>query len=299
MAPQKTLSPRALFELLLLGLIWGASFLSIRLALDEVSVLSSVLHRVGWAALALWAFALWSGLRITLSRRLLIGCLGMGVLNNVLPFTLMAWAQVHIETGLTSILNSTTALFGVLVAALFLPDERLTLRKLGGIALGMGGVVMVIGTDLLGALDLAAGAQVAVLAGTLSYAFAGVWARRFLGDVPPLVAAAGMLTASTLILLPVTLVLEGGVDLPHSATGAAAIAYYALAATAAAYLLYYRVLAMAGSGNLMLVTLVIPPVAVTLGALILNERLTAADLAGFALIAGALLILRGRARKSP
>ena len=299
MAPQKTLSPRALFELLLLGLIWGASFLSIRLALDEVSVLSSVLHRVSWAALALWAFALWSGLRIPLSRRLLIGCLGMGVLNNVLPFTLMAWAQVHIETGLTSILNSTTALFGVLVAALFLPDERLTLRKLGGIALGMGGVVMVIGTDLLGALDLAAGAQVAVLAGTLSYAFAGVWARRFLGDVPPLVAAAGMLTASTLILLPVTLALEGGVDLPHSATGVAAIAYYALAATAAAYLLYYRVLAMAGSGNLMLVTLVIPPVAVTLGALILNERLTAADLAGFALVAGALLILRGRARKSP
>lgn len=294
MAPQKTLSPRALSELLLLGLIWGASFLSIRLALNEVSVLSSVLHRVGWAALVLWALVAWSGMRVRLPRRVLLGFLGMGVLNNVIPFTLMAWAQVHIETGLTSILNSTTALFGVLVAALFLPDERLSLRKLGGVVLGMAGVVAVIGPATLGALDLSAGAQLAVLAGTLSYAVAGVWARRFLGDVPPLLAAAGMLTASSLILLPATLLLEGGIDLPTSATGVLAIAYYALAATAGAYLLYYRVLAQAGSGNLMLVTLVIPPVAVTLGALVLSERLAAADFAGFALIAGALLILRGK-----
>lgn len=294
MTDQKTLSRRALVELLALGLIWGASFLSIRLALNEVSVLSSVLHRVGWAALALWAFVVLRGLPVPRDRAVWVGFLGMGVLNNVIPFGLMAWAQLYIETGLTSILNATTALFGVLVAALFLADERLTARKLAGVGLGMLGVLAVIGPGALAALDLTAGAQLAVLAGTLSYAFAGVWARKRLGGLNPAVAAAGMLTGSSLIMLPLTLLVEGGVGLPSSATGALAIAYYALAATAGAYLLYYRVLAQAGAGNLMLVTLVIPPVAILLGALVLDERLALLDFAGFALIAAALLVLRGK-----
>ena len=242
------ISARAWAELLLLGLIWGASFLSIRIALDEVSVLSSVCHRVGWAALVLWAVVLIRGEAVPRSARLWGSFAVMGLLNNVLPFTLMAWGQLSIESGLTSILNAFTAVAGVIVAALVFADERLTARRLAGVALGFAGVTLCVGPALLAGFSLRSAAQLAVLAGTLCYALAGAWARVRLKRLSPLVAAAGMLTCSTLMMLPLTLVLEGDIDLPATATGAAAIGYYALIATACAYLLYYRVLAMAGAG---------------------------------------------------
>lgn len=286
-----TLSARAWAQLALLGLIWGGSFLAIRTALDEIPPLTSVLFRTAIAAAILWPIVLLRGLPLPRSPRPLIGLLVMGLLNNVIPFSLMAWGQMHIPTGLTSILNANSAVFGVLVAALLLADERLTLRKTAGVLLGFAGVVIAIGPAQLLALDLTSVAQLAVVAGTLSYAFAGVWARKWLGGLPPLVSAAGMLTASSLIMLPLVLVTEGQPPLALSAVTWGAIAYYAAVATALAYLLYYRVLAVAGSGNLMLVTLLIPPVAITLGALVRDETLAPTAYLGFALLAAGLTVL--------
>jgi len=292
---QKSLSNRAWVELLLLSAIWGGSFLSIRIALDEISVLHSVAHRVSWAALVLWivvwirrlpvpgGWATWGTFAV------------MGLLNNVIPFSLMSWGQLHIETGLTSILNAATAVFGVLVAAVVFADERLRLRKVLGVGLGTAGVVVAIGVEALIQFDLRSTAQLAVLGGTLSYALAGAWARVRLAHLNPVVAAAGMLTASTLILVPAGLAIDGPPDLTLAPVTMAAIAYYALGATAFAYLLYYRVLAMAGSGNLMLVTLLIVPFAVTLGALVRDEVLAPQVYAGFGLLALGLVVLDGRA----
>ncbi|MBY6153054.1 DMT family transporter [Vannielia litorea] len=285
---------RAWAELLLLGLIWGASFLSIRVALDEVSVLSSVCHRVGWAAFVLWVLVWIRGEALPRSAALWGSFAVMGLLNNVLPFTLMAWGQLTIESGLTSILNAFTAVAGVLVAALVFADERLTARRLTGVCLGFAGVAVTVGPAVLQGFSLRSLAQLAVLAGTLCYALAGAWARVRLKGLSPIVAAAGMLTCSTLTLIPLTLLLEGNIDLPATAHGTAAIAYYALIATACAYLLYYRVLGMAGAGNLLLVTLLIPPVAIGLGALVLNEALHPRAYAGFALLALGLIVLDGR-----
>ncbi|QDC09546.1 DMT family transporter [Oceanicola sp. D3] len=294
MTQSTDISTRAWAEMLLLGLIWGASFLSIRVALDEVSVLSSVCHRVGWAALALWAVVWLRGEAMPRGLAIWGSFAVMGLLNNVLPFTLMAWGQLSIESGLTSILNAFTAVAGVLVAALVFADERLTARRLTGVCLGFAGVAVTVGPAVLAGFSLRSLAQLAVLAGTLCYAFAGAWARVRLRGLSPLVAAAGMLSSSTLILIPLTLALEGGIDLPATARGTAAIAYYALIATGCAYLLYYRVLAMAGAGNLLLVTLLIPPVAIGLGALVLDEALHPRAYAGFALLAAGLLVLDGR-----
>ncbi|MBS8228134.1 DMT family transporter [Vannielia litorea] len=294
MTGSNDISARAWAELLLLGLIWGASFLSIRVALDEVSVLSSVCHRVGWAALVLWGLVWLRGEAVPRGAALWGSFAVMGLLNNVLPFTLMAWGQLSIESGLTSILNAFTAVAGVLVAALAFADERLTARRLTGVCLGFAGVAVTVGPAVLAGFSLRSLAQLAVLAGTLCYALAGAWARIRLRGLSPLVAAAGMLTCSTLMLVPLTLALEGGIDLPTSLHGTAAIAYYALIATACAYLLYYRVLAMAGAGNLLLVTLLIPPVAIGLGALVLNEALHPRAYAGFALLAAGLIVLDGR-----
>lgn len=262
---QQSLSPRAWAELALLGLIWGGSFLSIRIALDEVPFVTSVLHRTFWAMLALW-LAVWI-MRLPVPRdpRIWAGFLVMGFLNNVIPFSLMAWAQLHVTTGLTSILNAATAIFGVLVAAAVFADERLTWRRGVGVGLGFFGVAVAIGLESFRAFDLTSLAQLAVLAGALSYACASAFARSWLRRLSPQVAAAGMLTGSTLVMLPAALIVDGPVGFDLAPVTWGAIAYYALIATAGAYLLYYRVLAMAGSGNLMLVTLLIPPVAITLG----------------------------------
>ena len=294
MNTQMTISPRAWAEMLLLAAIWGGSFVSIRIALDEIGPLTTVVHRVGWAALVLWAVVLMMRLPVPREPRVWGAFLGMGLLNNVIPFALMAWGQQFIESGLTSILNAATAIFGVIVAAIFFADERITPRKAVGVLLGFAGVATAIGLENLRSLDLRSLAQLAVLGGTVSYAFASVWARKTLSGQPPQVAAAGMVTAATLVMLPLAWVLEGPVTLALEPRTMAAIGYYAILGTALAYLLYYRILAMAGSGNLMLVTLMIAPFGIVLGALILGEALRPAAYGGFALLALGLLVLNGR-----
>ncbi|MCV6592439.1 MAG: DMT family transporter [Silicimonas sp.] len=284
-------------DLTLLALLWGGSFLAVATALDEIGPLSSVTHRVLWAALLLWAVVLAKGGRIPTAPRLWGAFFVMGALNNVIPFSLMAWGQLSIESGLTSILNAATALWGVLIAALIFADERLTRHRLIGVLTGFAGVVLTIGPGALAGFDPRSAAQLAVLAGTLSYACAGAWARARLRDVPPLTAAAGMLTGSTLIMLPLAHLTEGPLPLDLAPATRAAVAYAALASTALAYLLYYRILAAAGAGNLLLVTLMIPPIAILLGAAVRGESLPAQAYLGLALIAAGLLILDGRMKK--
>ena len=294
MNTQKQMSTQAWAELLLLSLIWGGVFLSVRIALDEIGPLTAVANRVAWAALLLWVVVLVGRVQIPQSPKVWIGFVGMGLLNNVIPFSLQAWGQLYIESGLTSILNAGTAVFGVLVAAIFLADERLTRRKAIGVAFGFAGVITAIGFGALASFDLRSMGQLAVIASTISYAFAGVWARKMLAGVPPVMAACGMLTASSVIALPLAWTVEGPLTLALSPTTWAAIAFYAVVATAGAYLLFYRVLDMAGAANLMLCTLLIAPVAIVLGTVVLGEELPLRAYGGFALIGMGLIILDGR-----
>ena len=284
----------AWLDLLLLALLWGGSFLAIRTALDEIGFLSSVTHRVLWAALVLWIIVAWRRLPLPRSPRIWAAFLVMGCLNNVIPFSLMAWGQLSIETGLTAILNAATAIWAVIVAALVFPAERLTSRRAPGVFLGFLGVAIAIGLQNLTSFDIRSLAQIAVIAGTVSYAFAGSWARAKLSEQPPMVAAAGMLTGSTLVMLPLAWMIEGPLPMKLEPQTWAAIAYYALASTALAYILYYRILAAAGAGNLLLVTLMIPPVAILLGSWVRDETLSPNAYFGFALLAFGLLILDGR-----
>ena len=281
-------------EMALLALIWGGSFLAIRTALDEIPVLASVTHRVLWAAIILWVIVLVRRLPVPRDLRVWGAFLVMGCLNNVIPFTLMAWGQLTIETGLTAILNAATAIWGVLVAAAVFRDERLTWLRSTGVLIGFAGVATAVGLKSLLEFDPRSLAQLAVIAGTVSYAFAGSWARATLGIQPPLVAAAGMLTGSTLVMLPLTLAVEGSLPLDMTSSTWVAVGYYAIAATALAYLLYYRILAVAGAGNLMLVTLLIPPVAIVLGVAARGETIAAEAFIGFGLLALGLLLIDGR-----
>jgi drug/metabolite transporter (DMT)-like permease len=298
MIQQKTLTPRALVDLLLLGLIWGGVFLATRLVIDEVSVMSAVTLRVGLAAVILWGFVWLRGLDVPRSPKLWGAFLGMGVLNNMIPFSLLTWSQLHIESGLTSILNGTTAILGVVVAALCFADEKLTRIKLLGVSLGFAGVICAIGPDALRSFDIRSMAQIAAILATLSYAIAGVWARKTMAGAVPVVAAAGMLTTSTLFMIPLTLGIEGTIALPQTITGYLALFYFAAIATSGAYLLYYRVLATAGSGNLMFVTLIIPPIAIALGAIFLDEELGPGAYLGFILLAAGLIVMNFQSRRS-
>lgn len=294
MVAQQSLSPRAWGELFLLALIWGGSFLSIRVTLDSLGVLTSVAFRVGGAALVLWAYVLWRGLAIPRSPRIWAACLATGILNNVIPFSLITWGELHIPSGLAGILNGTTAFLGIAVAALVFPDERLTLRKIAGVTLGFLGAATVIGIEALARLDLTSLAQLAILGAALSYAFSAAFARYALRGLPPQMSSAGMVTGSSVVMIPLALLHDGVPGFAYPAQVWAAMAYLSLLSTAGAYLLYYRVLAMAGAGNLSLVTLLVAPIAILLGALILGEGLDARAYLGFALIVAGLVVIDGR-----
>ena len=268
-----------------------------RIALDEIGVLTVVAHRVGWAAVILWLYVVLRRLPVPRSLRVWGAFLVMGFLNNVIPFSLIAWGQLTIETGLASILNATTAIFGFLIAAVAFSDERLTARRAIGISLGFAGVAMAIGFKSLLAFDPKSLAQLAVLGASLSYALASSWARQMLSGIAPQVAAAGMLTGSSLIMIPLAWKVDGPLTLALQSDTVLAIAYFAIAATAIAYLLYYRILASAGASNLMLTTLLIPPVAILLGTLFRAEALPAQAYAGFALLAFGMVVLDGRILK--
>lgn len=297
MIDQKTISTEAWVSLALLGAIWGLSFVSIRVALDEIGPLTVVAHRTFWAMVVLWLVVLVYRLPIPRAPRVWAAFFVMGLLNNAIPFTLMSWGQLYIESGLTSILNAATAIFGVLAAALFFADEQLTFRKATGVFLGFCGVTTAIGLENLASFDLRSLAQIAVICGTISYALAGVWARKTLSGLPLQVAAAGMLTGSSFVMVPLAYWIEGPMDMTLETDTMIAIAYFAVIATAGAYLLYYRILGLAGSGNLMLVTLLVAPVAIVAGAVVLGEQLQPNAYAGFALLALGLVLIDGRVFK--
>ncbi len=282
--------------LLLLSLLWGGSFFFVGVAVDHVPPLTLVTLRVGLAAVVLWAVVAVLGRSIPRGAQAWGALLGLGFLNNVVPFSLLVWAQQTIASGLASILNATTLLFTVAVAGLLLADERITAPKLAGILVGFAGVAVMIGPAALFDPDAGVAAQLACLGAALSYAVAGVFGRRF-GRlrVDPVVVAAGQVTASAVMLAPAALMSDTPWTLalpPPSALWA--IAGLAVLSTAAAYILYFQILQRAGATNLLLVTFLIPVSAIALGVMVLGERLTAAQIVGMALIGVGLLAMDGR-----
>ncbi len=294
---QQTIPPRAWVLMGVLACIWGGSFLSNRIALEEIGVLTTVALRVGGAAVALWAYVIARRLPVPRGPRMMLACLGMGLLNNVIPFSLIVWGQQFIPSGLAAIFNAATAIFSVLLAAVFFADERLTPRKAAGVVIGFAGVATAIGIANLRALDMTSLGQLAIVGATMAYAVSSVFARAMLKGVRPEVSAAGMLTASALVTIPLALAVEGWPAMDYAPATWGAIAYLAFAASALAYILFYRVLALAGAGNLSLVTLLVAPVAILLGAVVYREALHASEYAGFALLAAGLMIIDGRPRR--
>ena len=273
-----------------LSILWGGSFLFVEVALQGLPALTIVLGRVAIAAFILGGVMVLRGQ--SLPRRAWGAVLVMGFLNNVIPFTLFVLAQGSIDGSLAAIVNATTPLWTVIVAHVFTTDERITPPKAAGLVFGFVGVVVMTG----GAGGGERLAIVGCLGAAMSYGFAGVWGRRFRHmGVPPLATAFGTVTSSSLIMLPLVLMVDQPWALPWPGQGAL-LAVLALAAlsTALAYLIYFRLLASAGATNLSLVTFLIPVSAVAMGVAFLNETVRPGHLAGFALIVAGLLAMDGR-----
>jgi drug/metabolite transporter (DMT)-like permease len=254
-------------QLVLLSILWGGSFYCVAVAVAELPPLTVVLARVGLAAIVMVILVHVAGDRLPtrLSDWKLLA--GMGLLNNAIPFTVISWGQVHIDSGLASILNATTPFFTVLLAHVLTRDERITPAKLLGVLIGLAGVVALIGPATLSGLGVDGLAQGAVL---------------------------GMLIASTVMLFPVTLMVDPSVTALPSMKTLAAIIFMAVFSTGLAYILYFRILRVAGATNVLLVTFLVPVSALTLGILILDEALTWSAMLGMALIFAGLAAVDGR-----
>lgn len=280
--------------LVALSLLWGGSFFFAKIALAELSPLMLVLGRVMLASATLYGVVRMLDLSMAVGGRMWAAFFGMGILNNLIPFTLIFWSQTQIASGLASILNATTPLFGVLVAHIWGQNERLTVLKSAGVLAGLAGVAILMGPDALQGLGGDILPQLAVLAAALSYGFSSLFGRRF-RPLPPLVTATGQVTATSMMLLPVMLVTGqlAGLAMPSHATLSAVLAL-GLLSTALAYAIFFRIMQKAGGSNVMLVTFLIPVSAILLGSTFLGEDLLPRHIWGMAAIMAGLALIDGR-----
>jgi len=282
--------------IIILSIIWGASFFFVEIAVERMTPLTIVLCRVGFAAFLLLGFVWFTGRKMPKKFGIWGALLALGALNNVIPFSLITWGQSHIDSSQAAILNATAPVFSVILAHFLTKDEPLTKNRLIGVLFGWGGVAILIGIDALNGVGLKIAGQVAVLGAALLYAFAAIFGRRF-KEIDPVVVAAGMLTGSTIIMIPLTFMMEQPLSLnPTTGTWMALFGLSAIS-TALAYIIYFYVLSKAGATNILLVTFLIPVSAIFLGMMVLGESLRWNAFAGMALIFTGLIFIDGRLLK--
>jgi drug/metabolite transporter (DMT)-like permease len=288
------ISATAWMMLLLLGLLWGGSFFFARVAVLHVPPFTLALLRFVIAALCLHVFIagrfnIYQEIRARWPAFLLLG-----LINNAIPHACIFLGQTEIGAGLASILNATTPIWTVIIAHFATADEKLTGVKIAGTMTGLAGTVLLFSPHIAAKADAPLWALALPVVAAISYGFAAIFARRFRGVAAP-VTAAGQLTASTIIMLPVALIVDRPWTLPWPPLDAvAAVIALAVISTTFAYILYFRLISMAGATNASLVTLLVPPSAILLGILFLGERLGWAEWAGMLVIGVGLVILDGR-----
>ncbi len=280
-------------QIVLLALVWGISFFLTEICLRDFGPLTLATARVGLAAMVLLAFAAMRGEDLPKAWTDWGTLAFMGLINNALPFSLIMWGQVSIDSGLASILNATTPLFTFIFAHFLTKDERMTRRGAAGVGIGFLGAVVLIGPGAMAGIGSQSWGQMAVMAAAMSYAMAGIFGRR-LSRFSPIVSAGCMTACAAVMLLPAALLLESPWTARPDLATWAALATLAVISTAFAYILYFRILASAGATNLLLVTFLIPIAAVLLGALALGEVVTLAAVAGMLLIFLGLAVIDGR-----
>jgi len=277
-----------------LGFLWGSSFLYAEILLRYLNPLMIVFLRVGLAGLTLLVICLMKRHRIKLTGNDLVNIGVMGALNNVIPFSLIVWGQQTTTGGLASIINASTAFFSILLAALFIPQERLTWNRVAGVLIGVVGVAVAVGpANMLQVSENDIGKYLILLA-TISYAFAGIWAKLRMQNLPSLISATGMLVASALMMLPLLFVTD-----TFQASSIDVYVFFlsfqfAVICSVFAYLLYFKILETTGAGNLLICTIIVPPSAILLEVLVLDEVIGISEFAGLLIVTVGMVVLDGR-----
>jgi drug/metabolite transporter (DMT)-like permease len=277
--------------LLALAAIWGASFMLIEIALRELSPETLILGRLGSAAVALGIVVALSGERFFALRPYAWPLALMGALNTAIPFFFISWGQQYIDSGLAAIFNASAPLFTALLALGLAHDQRVTGLRLVGLLLGFGGIVLLVGFEPEGGNRAVLG-SLAVIAAGLCYALGALYAGRRFAGVPPLLVSFGTLAWATLFTLPAGI---AGASSFGWGTAAAVLALGVLA-TALAYVLYFGLIAGAGASRAILVTYLVPSLALVYGAVFLDERVSLLALAGLGLVLAGVALGTRRAR---
>lgn len=281
-----------LLLLFILGSIWGTSFLFIKIVVGEVPPMTLVAGRLGLASLAMWVFLRLRGVSFPRDRRLWSIFAVTGLLNGALPFTLISWGEQYISSGLAALLQSTTPIFTIIFAHFLTHDDRITGKKLAGIALGFIGVGLLMWPELRAGVQASVWGQLAIVGSSTSYAIASIFARERLHDQPPLVSAAGQFTMGFIYILPLSLLIERPFNLSPSWTAIASWATLALLGTVVAYAIYYVLLQRTNATFTTTVTYIVPINGLILGALILHEHLHPELFISLALILSGVLLVK-------
>jgi drug/metabolite transporter (DMT)-like permease len=291
--PSLTIGRQSWLLLIILSVLWGGSFFFAGLALRELPPMTVALMRVALAAALIYPVFKMQGGRLPTDLAGWKPFVVMGLLNNVIPFSLVFAGQLRTSSGLASVLNATTPLFTVLVLAAF-GDEKLLLRRIAGVFMGLIGVYVLRDPSLVQSASQTIG-MLLCLGGALSYGFAGMWGRRKFNKVPPLTTATCQLISSSVFMTIIAAAVDQPWQLPMPGlTTWAALFGLAGLSTALGYILFFRILARAGASNVMLVTLLIPVTAILLGVAVLGEPLSIREIAGALVIAASLLVIDGR-----
>lgn len=292
----RAIGPREWLLLTALSVLWGGSYLFMKIAVASLPVFVIVFGRVSIAAAMLALVLLATGHGIPRRREHWVAFFGMGLFNNVLPMSLIVFGTHSINAGLASIINAMTPLFTIVMAHLVTHDERLSVYKIAGVILGLCGVIVLIGPGLLFSVDGSTIGELACLTAALSYASANIFGRRFVRlGLKPLQIALGQVTASTIILFPILLAQNWNDVIEHFAlTAVVCVLALGILCTGMAYVIYFAILNRSGATAVALVTLMIPPSAIALGAVFLDETLTSQQMIGMMLIGAGLVAVNRR-----
>ncbi|CAG0928565.1 putative amino-acid metabolite efflux pump [Thermoflexales bacterium] len=285
---------------ILLGLIWGSSFLWIKIGVDGAASITPfvlVTFRVSFGLLGLLVVMYLQRQHFPRDRATILKFVFMGVFNTVVPFLLITWGETRIDSGLASILNAATPLFVIVIAHFWLHDEKITLPRLAGLITGFVGVVVLVLQNLQpssGQNDILG--ELAVLLATVSYAVALIFSRRYLRGAKPVVQSTMILVVATGLMWVVTPVVDQPLVLPSTPLTWIAVIWLGLLGLCVAYLLFFYLNNAVGPTRASLVTYVFPVVGMVLGLIFLNEPLTWNMIVGAALVVGGIVVVNRKPR---
>ena len=277
-----------------LGIIWGSSFLFVEILLNNINPWMIVFLRVSIASIILISFCIYKNINLNLKLNDYYNISVMSLLNNVIPFLLIVYGQKTTTGGLASIINSSTAFFSIILASILISEEKLNFSRIIGVIIGVVGVIITIGYDNLIELNEEGIGPYYILLATISYSFAGIWAKVKMKNIPSLLSATGMTSISAILLFPIVIIYHQEQFYLIDQMVFKNAMLYALCCSVFAYLIYFKILETTGAGNLLICTIIVPASALILNYIVLGEQILSKEIFGIIIISIGLIILDGR-----